>query len=79
VSVAEEKFGWRITSVKLVHADVVGVLASEVLTSVREAYFSTVFYGNGFIRYQTLVKDVHHFYLFSEPNDNLETTWMQSE
>jgi hypothetical protein len=46
MSVTEEKFRWRITSVKLVHADVVSILAGKVLASMRETNFSTVLDGD---------------------------------
>jgi hypothetical protein len=49
------------------------------LASMRETNFSTVLDGDWLVWHQTLVKYVHHFYLLSESNDNLETTWVQSE
>jgi hypothetical protein len=44
---------------------------------MRKGDFSAVLDWDGFVGHKTLIKDVHHFNLFTEADYDLESTWMQ--
>jgi hypothetical protein len=66
------------TCVKFINTDILSILASKVLTSMRELNFTTILDRDRFKCNQTCAQYVHHFNTFAKANHNMETTWMQS-
>lgn len=73
------KYDWVLRHIEFKNTNVVGVLACKQVAAMRKNNFFAGLYWKDFIGTKRFLKDVHHFYLVSEPNYKVEAAWMKCD